>query len=50
MIDWFKKLLLKFRPYSIGVDHAIGQDYTAIVYVKELFGIFHIIKVEVDNA
>ena len=44
---WWERLLLKFRPYYIGIDPAIGEeDYTVKVYMKYLFGNYHIIKIE----
>ena len=46
-MKWWERLLLKFRPVYIGVDPAISDnDYTAKVYMKYLFGNYHIIKIE----
>ena len=44
----WEKLLLKFSPVHIGIDPSDGKDdYTAKVYMKEIFGVYYIMKVEV---
>ena len=42
----WEKILLKFRPVYIGVDPAVRNDYSAMVYGKELHGKYHVIRVK----